>query len=300
MRHPKVFISYSWENEAHKNWVRRLAVELQDNGTEVVLDQWDSYPGMDIPTYMEKSVRESDFVLLICTPPFARKANSGTGGVGYEKIVVTGEIFVGSNSAGKFIPIVRSGAPEEALPSYLKSKLYLDFRDEGQFRESLEALLRHLHGSPRFVRPPIGNKPDLAPAAAKEEEEEEEEEEEGGSLAVYCVRCGRKAGGYSSCLSGSSHEYASFSGAVYCSRCGRVPGEYTSCLSGRSHNYRSLLYSVYCTFCGRKPGSYTSCLSGSDHQYSSFTGPVYCSHCGKAPGEYTSCLAGGKHRYTAF
>jgi len=133
MRHPKVFISYSWENEAHKNWVRRLAVELQDNGTEVVLDQWDSYPGMDIPMYMEKSVRESDFVLLICTPPFARKANSGTGGVGYEKIVVTGEIFVGSNSAGKFIPIVRSGAPEEALPSCLKSKLYLDFRDEGQF-----------------------------------------------------------------------------------------------------------------------------------------------------------------------
>ena len=86
------------------------------------LDKWDLKPGADLLQYMESSVRESDFVLLVCTPRFAAKANSGAGGVGYEKRVVTGELFHGSPEE-KFIPILLSGSPAEALPSYLKSKV---------------------------------------------------------------------------------------------------------------------------------------------------------------------------------
>jgi hypothetical protein len=42
-------------------------------------------PGADLSQFMESRIRESRFVLLVCTPVFASKANSGVGGVGYEK-----------------------------------------------------------------------------------------------------------------------------------------------------------------------------------------------------------------------
>jgi hypothetical protein len=83
---------------------------------------------MDLIRYMETCIRESDFVLLICTPIFAQKANAGVGGVGYEKSMVTGEIFEEAASTEKFVPILRKGSNEESLPSYLKTKVYIDFR----------------------------------------------------------------------------------------------------------------------------------------------------------------------------
>ncbi len=155
----KCFISYSWEEEEHNDWVRDLATNLQLNGISTYLDQWDVYPGMDLTKYMETCIRESDYVLLICTPLFSQKANAGTGGVGYEKTIVTGEFYEGIASPKKFVPILRKGIPQDSLPSYLKSKVYIDFRNEKLFASNLENLLRHTFDSPKYVRPPLGPKP---------------------------------------------------------------------------------------------------------------------------------------------
>ena len=149
---PKIFLSYSWDSEDHKTWVRKLATDLQKKGVHVYLDQWDTYPGRDIPNYMETSIRECEYVLLICTPNFKIKANIGKGGVGYEKNIVTGEIWSGSPDR-KFIPVVK-GDPESSLPSYLKSKIFIDFRDESTYQEKLEEILRHVYKSPKYSRPP--------------------------------------------------------------------------------------------------------------------------------------------------
>jgi len=111
---------------------------------------------------METSIRESNFVLLVCTPTFAEKADAGKGGVGYEKSIVTGEIFGASPSPLKFVPLLRTGSPESSLPSYLKSRAYIDFRDDGAFGSSLENLLRHIYQSPKYERPPLGAKPNFA------------------------------------------------------------------------------------------------------------------------------------------
>lgn len=154
------FISYSWDSESHKNWVLRFAEELQKNGVYVHLDQWDIKFGMDLPRYMEERVRESHFVLLICSPTFAQKANSGKGGVGYEKAIVTGEIFTGAPRETKFIPILRSGKPIDAIPSYLKSKVFVDMRNDAEFVERTKEVVRHIHDIPMITRPPLGLKPE--------------------------------------------------------------------------------------------------------------------------------------------
>jgi hypothetical protein len=159
MGNPKCFLSYSWDSIEHKEWVRKLACELQRNGVETYLDQWDTYPGIDLTKYFETSIRESDFVLLICTPLFAKKANAGSGGVGYEKAIVTGEIFEEIASPKKFVPILRAGSHQESLPSFLKSRFALDFRNDHEFQLQIESLLRHIHQAPKYPRPPLGSKP---------------------------------------------------------------------------------------------------------------------------------------------
>ena len=150
MAKPRCFISYAWESNEHKNWVRTLAERLVESGVETSLDQWDIELGSDIPEYMETCVRESDFVILICSPTFAAKANTGKGGVGYEKHIVTGEIYQGVASPKKFVPLLRRGTPEESLPSYLKTKYYIDFRKENEFEFKFEDLLRHMYHSPKY------------------------------------------------------------------------------------------------------------------------------------------------------
>jgi hypothetical protein len=48
---------------------------------------------------MESSTRDSDYVTLVCTPKYAKKANERSGGVGYETSVVTGELYNQTKSA---------------------------------------------------------------------------------------------------------------------------------------------------------------------------------------------------------
>jgi len=159
MNAPKCFISYSWDNDNHKDWVRFLASELRARGIDARLDQWDTKLGINLPEYMETSVRESEYVLLICTPLFAEKANKGSGGVGYEKTIVTGEIFSGVSSKTKFIPVLRSGSESEAIPSYLRGKFYIDFRNDQNFNDSIDKLIRNIFDAPEHPPPPIGNRP---------------------------------------------------------------------------------------------------------------------------------------------
>lgn len=162
MKQPKCFISYSWDSDDHKEWVRNLATQLQNNGVDTYLDQWDLRAGMNLPHYMENSIRESDFVLLVCTPIFAEKANTERGGVGWEKRIVTGETYDRTSPETKFVPIIRSGSPENSLASYLKSKIYIDFRDDSRFHSNLEQLLRHIYEAPIFERPAPGPRPAFA------------------------------------------------------------------------------------------------------------------------------------------
>ena len=155
---PKCFVSYTWESPVHEDWVLNLATQLRENGVDVVLDRWDLNYGNDLPHFMETSVRESDFVILVCTPKYARKANAGEGGAGYEKRIVTGEMFKNANES-KFIPLIRDGRDEDSLPTFLLARNYIDFRKDHEFDRKLNDLLHQLHGVPKHPKPKIGPSP---------------------------------------------------------------------------------------------------------------------------------------------
>ena len=159
-KQPIVFISYSWDSKAHEDWVIKLATQLLDNGVDVILDKWDLGPlGKPLPHFMENSISKSNRVICIMTPNYKIKADNPVGGVGYEYSMITAEIFAKIDTS-KFIPLFKEGTDENAIPTALKSRKYVDMRDETQFEEKFkEELLRDIHNEPLYVKPPIGKKP---------------------------------------------------------------------------------------------------------------------------------------------
>lgn len=132
METPKAFISYAWESDELKEWVKSLATELRNDGIDVKLDRWEVAPGDQMPHFMEKSVRENDYVLIICTPKYKTKSENRIGGVGYEGDIMTAEVLQNSNHR-KFIPILKSGTKETSIPTWLLGKYYVDLSNEKHF-----------------------------------------------------------------------------------------------------------------------------------------------------------------------
>lgn len=140
---PKVFISYSWDGDAHKEWVLALAQRLRADDVDVTLDRWDVVPGDQLPAFMEGAIRDNEFVVIICTPRYKLRSDSREGGVGYEGDIMTSEVMTQQNHR-KFIPVWRSGSWAEAAPSWLASKYHINLTKDPYSERDYEDLVRTL------------------------------------------------------------------------------------------------------------------------------------------------------------
>jgi biotin carboxyl carrier protein len=92
MPRPTIFISYSHDTPAHKQWVAELALRLHGEGFTVALDRFVAAPEEGWPRWTQNAILESDFVLLICSAgyrkPFEGSVTSGHGrGVSWEGLI---------------------------------------------------------------------------------------------------------------------------------------------------------------------------------------------------------------------
>jgi len=157
-RSPRAFLSYAWESDSHTKWIINLAERLQGkSGIEIILDQWYLVPGSDRLHFMEQGIEKSDFVIVVCTPTYAERANSRDGGVGYESMVIT-SAFASRFQAPKFIPVLRNGDWNSSVPVYLRSMQGVDLRNDPYLEAQYEQLIRALH-SEWVQPPPLGPKP---------------------------------------------------------------------------------------------------------------------------------------------
>ena len=159
--HPKVFISYSHDSPEHRRWVLELGTKLVQKGVDVVLDRWDLTPGDNFTQFMEAGVRDLDWVLVICTDNYVRRANDREGGVGYEVQIVTAQL-VENLGVDKFIPIICQPSGQEKTPTFLGGRVYIDFTDKSQFNEKFNELLHKLYDVPIVEKPFLGEKPSFA------------------------------------------------------------------------------------------------------------------------------------------
>ncbi|QEU31564.1 SEFIR domain-containing protein [Pseudomonas luteola] len=162
MENPKLFISYSWSNPSHEQWVIDLANDLSESGVHVILDKWDLKEGHDAIAFMEKMVTDPDIkkVALICDEIYAAKADGRLGGVGTETQIISRRIYEGQDQ-DKFVAIIteKDNQGKAFLPTYFNSRIYIDLSESDKYSENFEKLLRWIYNKPLHKRPDIGKRP---------------------------------------------------------------------------------------------------------------------------------------------
>lgn len=162
MTAPKLFISYSWSNAEHEQWVISLATELCESGVDVILDKWDLKEGHDAVAFMEQMVTNPEIkkVAIICDEKYADKADGRAGGVGTETQIISREVYE-NQAQEKFVAIVcgKDAKGKPFLPTYYKSRIYIDLTEEDRYPDNFERLLRWIFDKPLYVKPELGSKP---------------------------------------------------------------------------------------------------------------------------------------------
>lgn len=159
---PRAFISYSWSSPGHQARIRQWAEQLVNDGVDVVLDVWDLKEGDDKYAFMEKMVTDESVthVLVFSDSEYAAKADARKAGVGTESQIISREVYAKVQQS-KFLPVVcefdDSGEP--LLPTYFKSRIWIDFSSPEAANDNWEQLIRVLYGKPAYQKPALGSAP---------------------------------------------------------------------------------------------------------------------------------------------
>lgn len=134
---------------------------MQD-GIDVVLDVWDLKEGDDKYAFMEAMVKNESVthVLVFSDSQYAGKADARKAGVGTESQIISREVY-SKVTQSKFIPVVCEfdGSGEPFLPTFLKSRIWIDFSSPEAANENWERLMRLLYGKPAHQKPVLGKPP---------------------------------------------------------------------------------------------------------------------------------------------
>ncbi|HZZ17009.1 MAG TPA: SEFIR domain-containing protein [Candidatus Sulfotelmatobacter sp.] len=153
----EVFISYSWDTESHVQSVLALSNRLRSEGIDCVLDQYEESPPEGWPLWMDKKIRDSRLVLMVCTETYYKRVmkdeeDPDTGrGVKWEGGLVYQHLYnAGTNQ--KFIPVLFRDSDKKFIPVPLQSATHYSVLSE----EGYEKLYARLLGRPGVKKPDLG------------------------------------------------------------------------------------------------------------------------------------------------
>jgi hypothetical protein len=138
---PRVFISYAGNNAENVRWVKKIATFLRNNGIDARLDAFHLKPGFDLPQWMTNEVILANKVLLICDSHYMQKADFRRGGVGWETMIIQGDMLAQGDNKQKYIAIVREDSAEKGLPIYIRSKFALNWGNREPSPDQLQELV---------------------------------------------------------------------------------------------------------------------------------------------------------------
>lgn len=159
---PKVFISYSHDSRKHADRVLALSTRLREHGIETILDQYEESPLQGWPRWMEHAIRQSDFVLMICTPVYAKRIagdeEPGKGlGATWEGSLIYQHLYDYGAVNRRFIPVLFDDSDISDIPIPLRGATYYRLPAELTLDadSDYERLFRRLTAQPRVTpRPP--------------------------------------------------------------------------------------------------------------------------------------------------
>jgi len=156
---PTIFISYSWDDEDHKNWILGLANKLIENGVTVILDRYDLKPGKNMMHFMDEAIKKADKVVMIFTENYKLKAEKREGGVGYEYSIFNVDLYKKITSNEKYIPILKNGTFDTSIPDFIQQFIAINMTDNFRFDEKFNELLLAIYDKPQIEKPKLGKRP---------------------------------------------------------------------------------------------------------------------------------------------
>ena len=135
-----------------------MACRLRSCGVNARLDMFHLKPGQDLPQWMTNELIMADKVLLICDKYYAQKADNRKGGVGWETMIIQGDML-SRQDQNKYIAILRDSDIDRSLPIYVKSRYALDWSGNRFTNKEFDELLLNLFDCD--IEPPIGEIPDF-------------------------------------------------------------------------------------------------------------------------------------------
>lgn len=119
---PRVFISHTSRTKEEEDWVVELALYLIDKGIQARLDKFHLRRGMDLPQWMCNELALAKRVVIVSNEAYKAKADGRQGGVGWETMIIQGDLAQLPPDSTKYQVVVRSESLSEGLPLYLKTR----------------------------------------------------------------------------------------------------------------------------------------------------------------------------------
>ena len=146
---PKVFISYSWDSEEHKNNVLDLADSLRVHGIDCHLDRFEISLAEKNQAWLRQQIEDSNYVIVVCTEEYKKSFQ------GKEKLTEGNEItwkgFIINQvtydrlSNNKFVPVIFSPEASKHIPSEFRKYNYYLLNSENLSLEDSEYQSLHQH-----------------------------------------------------------------------------------------------------------------------------------------------------------
>lgn len=159
-----VFISYSHDSEAHREWVLSLSERLRQDGIPTELDQYvQGTPAKGWPRWMLDQLDTAEFVLVICTETYYRRFHgheepSSGKGVDWEGALITQDIYDHRSDTRKFVPVLRAAEDNRFIPGPLRGHTHYLLTSEDAYGALKDFLLGQAGVEPGQV-----GVPDLRP-----------------------------------------------------------------------------------------------------------------------------------------
>ncbi|MGX9135475.1 toll/interleukin-1 receptor domain-containing protein [Rummeliibacillus sp. JY-2-4R] len=151
-----VFVSYSWDSQEHQEWVAYLVRRLRNEGYNATYDQYiTSQNTINLNRMMVERIKNDDFVIVVVTENYVKKADEFAGGVGFETELLLSVI---NENRDKVIMVTKQpNIVSKKVPFYLKGYHYIDFSNE-EFESSLDDLIYRLQRTPKYDIGEVGEK----------------------------------------------------------------------------------------------------------------------------------------------
>ncbi|MEM7155748.1 MAG: toll/interleukin-1 receptor domain-containing protein [Myxococcota bacterium] len=153
----RIFLSYSGTSERHKGWVAELGIFLRQQGINARLDQWHLRRGMDMPQWMSNELSMADRVVIVSDARYTERADGRMGGVGWETMLIQGEMSGLSPDSTKYLVIVRETEMDAGTPRYLKTKFAIHWPEGADDNSLRDVLITELYEVE--LEPPLASRP---------------------------------------------------------------------------------------------------------------------------------------------